>query len=104
MKELLDLKGASGSVYRFHLIRDDGKVPAEGGNYVYVRRTDEDASVIFCGVSDTLHDSKEHWGRASGEFGATAIYVRRNITRSQREREHDDIVAHYQPVMGASRS
>lgn len=60
---------------------------------------DTDAEVIFCGVSDTLHDSLEHWDRASAQFGATAIYVRRNITRSLREREHQDIVAHHQPPM-----
>ncbi len=99
MKDLLDLTGGSGAVYRFQLIRDEAKVPAEGGNYVYVRRSDDAVSVIFCGVSDTLHDSRAHWGRAVGEYGANAIYVRRNITRSQREREHDDIIAATSPPM-----
>ncbi len=102
MKDLLDLKGISGAVYRFQLIRDEAKIPAEGGNYVYVRRSDDAVSVVYCGVSDTLHDSRAHWSRAVGEFGANAIYVRRNITRSQREREHDDIVAAAKPSMQGS--
>ncbi len=99
MKEHLDLRGASGAIYRFQLIREDTKVPAEGGNYVYVRMTDESFDLIFCGVSDTLHDARQHWSVASKEHGANALFVRRNITRSQREREHNDIVAEGKPAM-----
>ncbi len=99
MKEHLDLRGESGAVYRFQLIRDDAKVPAEGGNFVYVRQTGDEWTVVYAGVSDTLHDSRQQWAKASSEHGANAIFVRRNITRSQREREHNDIVAECRPVM-----
>jgi hypothetical protein len=102
VKEHLDLRGVSGAVYRFQLIGDDSKVPAEGGNYVYARIVDNAFSLVYCGVTDTLHDAKQNWSKAADEYGANALFVRRNITRSQREREHIDIVAETPPLMGDS--
>ena len=90
LKNHIDLIGRSGAAYRFRLAPDPTALPAEGGNFVYVRGHDP-VEVVYSAAADTLHDASRRWEEARLEHGAEAIYVRLNITRALREREHNDV-------------
>ena len=92
MKPYLDLIGQSGAAYRFRLAPDITALPGEGGNFVYVKGG-ASIEVIFCGVADTLHDAAKRWGEAATYHQAEAIYVRLNIIRVRRERDHHDLIS-----------
>jgi len=95
----LELQGASGARYRFRRVKDPGALPAEGGNFVYVKYTDDHPKVIGCGAGETLHQARDLWSRAVEQHGAEAIYIRLNIARKQRLSEHQDIIeAHDLPM------
>jgi hypothetical protein len=97
--EHLELQGASGARYRFRRVKDPAALPAEGGNFVYVKFTEAHPLVIACGVGETLHQARDLWPRAVEQFGAEAIFVRLNIARKHRVDEHDDITnAHDLPM------
>ncbi len=97
--ELLELQGASGARYRFRRVKDPAALPAEGGNFVYVRHLDEGAQLIASGAAESLHQAKTFWSKAVERHGADSIYVRLNIASKQRLFEHGDIAeAHPTPM------
>lgn len=97
-----ELEGASGQRYRFRRVKDPSALPAEGGNFVYVRHTDEGPIVIGCGASECLHQAADLWKEAVERHGADSIFVRLNIARRQRLLEHEDISAVHSPPMQSS--
>lgn len=99
-RDQLEFPGASGKRYRFRRIADPTSLPAEGGNYVYVRHTDAAPVVIACGASESLHQAKDLWPLAVERHGADSIFVRLNITRRDRLQEYEDIAAQHDLPMG----
>jgi hypothetical protein len=95
----LDIQGASGTRYRFRRVQNPSTLPAEGGNFLYVKEGAEGVVVIGSGASETLHQAHDLWKQAVERHGAEAIYVRLNIGRAQRLREHEDIAAENGPDM-----
>ncbi|MGI8840700.1 MAG: hypothetical protein ACR2F8_07980 [Caulobacteraceae bacterium] len=103
MRDLIDLKGASGAVYRFNLLRDGRPLSPMGGNFAYVREAGEGYEVILVGEGQNLlTDARARWAGAVAGHGAQHLYTRLNITERVRRHEHDDIVAAARPPMNAA--
>ena len=65
MRDLIDLKGASGAVYRFALCREGRPLSPMGGNFVYVRATGDSYELIHVGeVQNLLKDARDRWAKA----------------------------------------
>jgi hypothetical protein len=99
VKEHLDLEGASGAIYRFRLIADPDQLPVAGGNFVFVRWSGEGPQVSFCGAVNSLVMATRFWGEAARVHGAQGLYIRLNVARASREREHADFVKKLKPPM-----
>lgn len=91
MNDFIDLRGASGSVYRFRRAANPDQLPAEGGNFAYVKYVDGKPEVIHLSAGETLHQAREGWSEAVATRGAEAIFFRLNISSQQRLAEHDDL-------------
>ncbi len=103
MRDLIDLKGASGAVYRFNLFREGRALSPMGGNFAYVREAGEGYEVVHVGeAQNLLTDARAHWDRAVAEHGVAHLYTRLNITERVRQQEHDDILAAARPPMNAA--
>ncbi len=103
MKDMIDLKGASGAVYRFNLFRDGRPLSPMGGNYVYVREAGEGYEIVHVGEGQNLlTDARVLWAQAVRDHGAAHLFTRLNITERVRRHEHQDIVAAVQPPMNAA--
>lgn len=99
VKSFIDITGASGATYRFQRIHDPAKAPATAGNFVFARFTGHDDEVVCCGSAASLERSVALWG-ANIEQGETqGIFVRLNVARAARVREHDDIVERHRPEL-----
>jgi hypothetical protein len=97
MQDFLDLKGASGALYRFrHWPEGASHVPI-AGNYVVIQETATGFKVLTVGASMNLSLARPaHPGR--GRRKATHVYTRLNVARAVRASEHEDLVAHYRPA------
>jgi hypothetical protein len=94
MQEFIDLKGASGAVYRFALVREGRLLSPMGGNYIYARARGEGYELVHVGeVQNLLKDARARWSQAVDAHGATDLYTRLNITERVRQQEHADILA-----------
>jgi len=94
MKDLIDLKGASGAVYRFALVREGRPLSPMGGNFIYVRARGEGYELVHVGeVQNLLKDARAGWPQAVEAHGATDLFTRLNITERVRQQEHADILA-----------
>ncbi len=93
MNDFLDLRGASGSVYRFRRVGGPAQLPAEGGNFAYVKEVGGQTEVIHLSAGETLHQARDGWDEAVKKSGAEAIFVRLNISSQQRLAEHEDLTA-----------
>jgi hypothetical protein len=100
MRDILDIKGASGSVYRFSRFRDGAPLSAMGGNFVYARERDGALELVFSGESENLmRDSQGRWDAAVQTHGAQHLFTRLNISERIRTLENDDILAAVVPPM-----
>lgn len=105
MRDILDLTGASGQVYRFQLYHEGGTLSPVGGNYVLVRDGISGPRVVYAGESDNLRTgSQPKWRAAVDEDNATFLYTRLNVSQRTREQEQADVAAAYSPPMNASPS
>jgi hypothetical protein len=94
MRDLIDLRGASGTVYRFALCREGRPLSPMGGNFVYVRAAGDSYELIHIGeVQNLLKDARGRWNQAVEAHGATDLFTRLNITERVRQHEHSDIMA-----------
>ena len=104
MRNLIDVTGASGSVYRFHRLRDGRPLSAMGGNYVYSRENGDGYEVVYVGQGENLlKDAHGRWDEAVKTQAAAHLYTRLNISERVRQHEHADILAAGQPAMNGRR-
>ncbi|MGI9169872.1 MAG: hypothetical protein ACR2FH_06805 [Caulobacteraceae bacterium] len=99
---MIDLKGASGAVYRFNLTREGRPLSPMGGNFAYVRDAGDGYEVVHVGEGQNLlTDARAGWERAAAEHGARHLFTRLNISERVRQHEHEDILAAARPPMNA---
>jgi hypothetical protein len=103
MKDIFDVAGASGAVYRFTRFRDGNPLSAMGGNFIYAAERDEERVIVFAGeAQNLLTGARVHWDRAVAEHGAKELYTRLNISERTRKLEQADILGAVSPPMNAS--
>jgi len=100
MNTQIDLRGASGAVYRYRVDNPARPADAAGGLFVYVRRTDDALEVLYAGETDSLARAEfEQWPRAVAEYGATHLMTRLHVSSAARSQELDDLIDALKPVM-----
>jgi hypothetical protein len=96
----IDLRGASGAVYRFRLA-PLSTLPPSAGNFVCVAGEAPQLHVVACGATLVLERAANVWAQAVNQHGATGLYVRLNIAASTRASEHHDLVSALDPPLVA---
>lgn len=96
MKPYIELKGASGAVYRYKLAEDADPRTTIAGNFVYL---DGKGVVVFAGEANNLIGANARWSEAVTRHGATHLYTRLNVSGASRADEYADIVIALDPVM-----
>jgi hypothetical protein len=100
MKDLIDVRGASGAAYRFAMVREGRALSPIGGNYLFVRETGDGYEIVHAGEGQNLiNDAKARWDEARAAHGALHLFTRLNISEGVRRHEHEDIVAAVRPAM-----
>ena len=103
MRDLIDMRGASGAVYRFNLVHAGRPLSPMGGNYLYVRDKPDGYEVVYVGeAQNLLADARARWPEASKAHGAAHLYTRLNVTERVRAHEYADIAAANDPPMTSS--
>ena len=97
MKDVIDLKGASGARYRFRVWPAGAPHLPIAGNYVVLREEPGGFSVLLVGETNDLSRSGSEAQRMEHP-GASHVFTRLNVARSVRRAEHEDLVANYQAV------
>ena len=77
MKDFIDLKGASGVVYRFRLWPKSTPHLPMAGNYVFLKAEPEGFTVLLIGATNDLSLADGAWVRVT-ERGATHAFTRLN--------------------------
>jgi hypothetical protein len=102
VKDQIDLKGATGAVYRFRLAENGDPKTTISGNYAYVRAGDGLATVLFVGETVNLASGvRDRWTDAVAKHGATHIFIRLNVSGAARANELADLLEALNPVMNA---
>lgn len=96
MKPYIELKGASGAVYRYKLAEDADPRTTIAGNFVYL---DAAGTVLFAGEANNLVSANGRWSEAVSRHGAAHLYTRLNVSGASRADEYADIVIALDPVM-----
>lgn len=96
MKEIIDLRGASGATYRFRLWAPGASHLPTGGNYAYVKETPGGFTVLTAAAVDDLSLTRSAHGAMANELGATHLFTRLNVSRAVRTAEAEDIAGFYQ--------
>jgi hypothetical protein len=100
MKDMLDVTGATGAVYRFMRSRDDRPLSPMGGNFIYARSVDGECEIVFVGEAQNLMtDARRLWDQAVRDYGAEHLFTRLNVTERVRRLEQGDILAAVAPAM-----
>ncbi|MBA3810559.1 MAG: hypothetical protein H0X27_02725 [Caulobacteraceae bacterium] len=100
MRDIIDVRGASGAVYRFNLLREGRPLSPMGGNFLYAREAGERYEVVHVGeCQNLLTGARALWNEAVRDHGATHLFTRLNITERVRAQEHADIVEAVRPPM-----
>ena len=86
MRDYVDIRGASGSIYRFMLLKDGRPLSPMGGNYLYGRSTGERFEMLYAGeVQNLLKDARERWNEAHQRYQVCDLYSRLNISERVRQ-------------------
>ncbi len=102
MRDYVDIRGASGTTYRFLRLKDGRPLSPMGGNYIYVRFTGEALNMILAGeAQNLLKDARDRWNEASERYQVTELFSRLNISERVRLLELADIVDATHPPMNA---
>ena len=111
MRDIIDVRGASGVTYRFARFRDGSPLSAMGGNFIYARPPTarqgtedekEGAEVVYAGeAQNLLTDARRLWDQAVAEHGVSDLFTRLNISERVRRQELADILAAARPPMNA---
>jgi hypothetical protein len=99
VKDLFDIRGASGVAYRFRRVPAEAALPAMSGNFLYVRQAGDTVEVICSGTADSLGQARVKWAEAVRDHQAEDLIVRLNMSRRVRLEEHADIAALHAPPM-----
>lgn len=100
MRDQIDCRLESGEHLRFSLFKEGRPLSPMGGNYLYVKDTEDGPRIIFAGQTDNLAlHAQERWGEAQSLFGLDGLYTRLNITTAVRRREHQDLLEALDPPM-----
>ncbi|MHB8529086.1 MAG: hypothetical protein ACYC8V_06190 [Caulobacteraceae bacterium] len=104
MRELIDVHGASGAVYRFSLFREGRPLSPMGGNFLYVREEEDGPGkgyeIVHVGEGQNLlTDAHLDWDKAVGTHAVSHLFTRLNISERTRKQEHADIVRALHPPM-----
>ncbi|WP_332769461.1 hypothetical protein [Phenylobacterium sp.] len=102
MKDIIDIAGASGALYRFRRHAKGRELPATAGNFLYVRQTRQGFDLICCGETSTLNRAYGLWDQAREDHQTTHVFLRLNVTSATRRLEHADIVALHRPPLAPS--
>lgn len=95
----IDIRGASGALYRYQLAERARPRTAVSGTYLYVR-DGKQPQIVYAGQALNLsEEAPELWPKASSEFGATHLYTRLNVASAAREAELEDLLAAETPPM-----
>jgi hypothetical protein len=104
VRDQLDVRGVSETVYRFSLFKEGRPLSPMGGNFLFVRETGGKNEILYAGeVQNLLKDAHSRWAEGSETFGATHLYTRLNISERVRQLEHEDIVEALSPPMNGVR-
>jgi hypothetical protein len=100
MNSQIDLRGASGTVYRYRIANPMRPNIAGSGNFLYVRDEDGSPQVLYAGETDSLAaDCILRWDEAVREHGATHLFMRLNVSGATRATELSDLLPELDPVM-----
>lgn len=100
MSDHIDVRGASGKLYRFRLAANARPASAMSGTFAYVREAGPGRDILFIGETDNLmNGAQARWAEATGQHRATHLYVRLNISAAVRQEELQDILGANNPVM-----
>jgi hypothetical protein len=97
MREFVDLRGASGTFYRFRLWPEGGAHPPIAGNYVVVRDDPAGLKVMLAGVTGDLSQAAVESRKALTKDAQARLYTRLNVARALRLAEHEDIATEHRP-------
>ncbi|MBV8683150.1 MAG: hypothetical protein JO111_09775 [Caulobacteraceae bacterium] len=105
MHDTIDVRGASGAVYRFMRVRGDQPLTRMGGNFIYARKSDGTWEIVFVGEAPNLMaDAHRLWPQAVQDYGAEELFTRLNVTERIRRIEQSDILKVITPPMNAEAS
>jgi hypothetical protein len=96
MREIIDLRGTSGTTYRFRLWAPGASHLPTGGNYAFVKETAGGFTVLAAAAVDDLSLTRSTRGAMASELGATHLFTRLNVSRAVRTAEAEDIAGFYQ--------
>src|SRR5688572_27811472 len=99
MKEFIDLRGASGALYRFRRWAEAAPHQPIAGNYVVVREEPSGFSVLLAAATDDLSTSRSACDELAARHGGAHLFTRLNVSRAARHAENDDILAAYEALM-----
>ena len=100
MKDLIDVHGVSGAIYRFAMVREGRPLSPIGGNYLFVREDGDSYEIVYANEGQNLiNDAKVRWDDAAATYGSLHLFTRLNISEAVRRHEHDDIIAAINPPM-----
>ena len=99
MKDFVDLRGASGTFYRFRLWPEGGTHPPIAGNYIVLRDEASGLKVLLAGVTSDLSQAAAECRRQRAGEPDARLYTRLNVARAVRTAEHEDIVAEHKPAV-----
>ena len=94
MKDIIDLHGASGVVYRFRLWRPGAGHLPMAGNYAAVQSAPGGFTVLAAAAVDDLSYVERPAG-GPDRPGPIHLFTRLNVSRAVREAEAKDIAAFY---------
>ena len=101
MREFVDLRGASGTFYRFRLWPEGGAHPPIAGNYIVLREEPSGLKVLLAGVTGDLSQAANECRKVLAKDSAARLYTRLNVARALRTAEHEDIVAEHKPQVNS---
>jgi hypothetical protein len=100
LRDYLDIRGASGTTYRFLRLKDGRPLSPMGGNFVYARFTGDRFDMILAGeAQNLLKDARDRWNEAVERYQVSDLYSRLNISERVRLLELADIVDANHPAM-----
>jgi hypothetical protein len=99
MREFVDLRGASGTFYRFRLWPEGGAHPPIAGNYILLREEADVLKVLLAGITSDLSQAVAESRKAVAKTPDARLYTRLNVARAVRTAEHEDIVAEHKPAV-----